>query len=169
MSVPGIIWGLMQVFAFGFCLHPMHVSVTEIDYDEKDRELEITSRIFIDDLEKTLQNSLKQPELDILVPKNGLTIDQMAETYLLSHIRVALDSKPQKISYLAHERDGEAFVFYILISKVKKWRTIQVFNDVITETHDDQSNLVHVTVREKVKSMRLTRNTPVDKLTFEVK
>jgi hypothetical protein len=165
LSLPG----LLQALAFSLCIHPMHVSVTEIDFDEKDKELEITSRIFIDDLEKTLQNQLKQPELDLLNPKNGLTIDQMASQYLGQHIRVSLDGKPQKTEYLGHERDGEALIFYIIVSKVKKWKTIQIFNDVITATFEDQSNLVHVTVHEKVKSLRLTRDTPSDKLTFEAK
>jgi hypothetical protein len=161
--------GLLQVLAFSLCVHPMHVSVTEIDFDEKDKELEITSRIFIDDLEKTLQSELKQPELDLLNPQNGQTIDQMAGKYLAGHLRISLDGKPQKTEYLGHERDGEALIFYVLVSKVKKWKTIQVFNDVITATYDDQSNLVHVTVQETVKSLRLTRNTPADKLMFDSK
>ena len=161
--------GLLHALAFCLCVHPMHVSVTEIDFDEKDKELEITSRIFIDDLEKTLQTQLKQPELDLLNPQNGQNIDQMAGKYLGDHLRITLDGKPQTTQYLGHERDGEALIFYILVSKVKKWKTIQIFNDVITATFDDQSNLVHVTVREKVKSLRLTRDTPSDRLTFDTK
>jgi hypothetical protein len=73
------------------------------------------------------------------------------------------------VNYLGHEREGEAFIFYIEVSKVKRWKTIQILNSIITETHDDQSNLVHVTVNEKVRSLRLTRDTPVDKLTFDTK
>ena len=63
-------------------LHPIHLSVTEIQYSEKDNSFQITSRIFIDDLELSLRNKLKQPDLDILQPKNGLTLDQMALDYL---------------------------------------------------------------------------------------
>jgi hypothetical protein len=165
ISVTGVFHAL--VVAFG--MHPMHVSVTEIKFDEKDKELEVVSRIFIDDFEKTLQNKLQQPELDILQPKNGLTTDQMAEKYLIEHVKISLDNKAQLIDYLGHEREGEAFIFYFVVSKVKKWKTIQISNDVIMETHDDQSNLVHVTVKEDVKSLRLTREKSADKLTFESK
>lgn len=167
--IPSSLPGLIQALAFSLCLHPMHVSVTEIDFDEKDKELEITSRIFIDDLEKTLQKQLNQPELDLLNPKNGMTLDQMASQYLASHLKITLDGKLQTTQYLGHERDGEALIFYVLVSKVKKWKTIQVFNDIITATFEDQSNLVHVTVREKVKSLRLTRDNPTDKITFDIK
>lgn len=161
--------GFIQVLALGLYLHPIHVSVTEIEFDEKDKALEIMMRVFIDDMELTMREKLNQPELDILEPKNGQTIDQMVSTYLKDHFKITLDNKPQKTNYLGHERDGEAFVFYIEVSNVKKWKTIQVFNDIITETHEDQSNLVHVTARGNVRSLRLTRNTPSDKLTFEMK
>lgn len=161
--------GFIQVLTLGFYLHPIHVSVTEIEFDEKDKALEIMMRVFIDDLELTMREKLNQPELDILEPKNGQTIDQMVSTYLKDHFKITLDNKPQKVGYLGHERDGEAFVFYIEVSNVKKWKTIQILNDIITETHEDQSNLVHVTARGTVRSLRLTRNTPSDKLTFDLK
>ena len=41
--------------------------------------------------------------------------------------------------------------------------------DTCNDPVDDQSNLVHVTVREKVKSLRLSRDTPSDKLTFDTR
>lgn len=151
-----------------FYLHPIHVSVTEIEFDEKDKALEIMMRVFVDDLELTLRNNLKQPELDILEPKNGLTVDQMASNYIKDHFKISLDNKPQKINFIGHERESDAFIFYIEVSNVKKWKKIQIQNDMITEMHDDQSNLVHVTVREKVKSLRLTKDTPADKLSFDI-
>jgi hypothetical protein len=161
--------GFIQLLTLGLYLHPLHVSVTEIEFDEKDKALEIMMRVFIDDLELTLRERLNQPELDILAPGNGQTVDQMVSAYLKDHFRISLDSKPQKIAYLGHEREGEAFIFYIEVSNVKKWKTIQIFNDIITETNEDQSNLVHVTARGNVRSLRLTRNTPSDKLTFDIK
>ena len=160
---------IIQILSLAFYLHPIHVSVTEIEFDENDKALEIMMRVFIDDLELTLRNKLNQPELDILEPKNGLTLDQMANDYLKDHFRISLDNKQQKINYLGHERESDAFIFYIEVSNVRKWKTIQIQNDIITETHDDQSNLVHVTVKDNVKSLRLTKDNPVDKLTFDTK
>ena len=155
----------MAVLAF--FLHPIHISVTEIEYDQRERALEIMMRVFIDDLELSIQEDLNQPDLDILEPANGLTLDQMAERYLARHFSVSLDNKIQKIKYLGHELESEAVIFYIEVSQVKKWNAIDIRNSIITEIYDDQSNLVHVTVGEKVKSLRLTKETPADKLTFD--
>lgn len=162
-----IYYTIAQITTLLFFLHPLHISVTEIQFDEKDKALEIMMRVFIDDLETTLKSSLNDPNLDILEPKNGKTVDQMMQEYLKTRFRITLDNKVQTIKYLGHERESDAFIFYIEVSNVKKWKAINIQNSIITEVFDDQSNLVHVTVNGKVKSLRLTRNTPADNLTFD--
>ena len=157
----------LHITALAFFLHPIHISVTEIEYDQREQALEIMMRVFIDDLEVSIQKDFNQPDLDILEPVNGLTLDQMAERYLARHFSVSLDNKIQKIRYLGHELESDALIFYIEVSQVKKWNAIQIRNSIITETYDDQSNLVHVTVGDKVKSVRLTKETPSGKLTFD--
>jgi hypothetical protein len=164
------IMSFVQISIFSlFSLHPIHVSVTEIELDEKDKALEIMMRIFMDDLELTLRNHLGDPELDIMKPKNGKTTDQLVGEYLKKHFKITLDNKPQVANLLGHEEESDAFIFYIEVPKVKKFKTIKVQNTIIQETHDDQSNLVHVTVRDNTKSLRLTRSNPIDNLTFEIK
>jgi len=148
--------------------HPLHVTVTEIEFDEKEKRLEIMMRVFADDLETTLRKHFNQPELDIIKPA-GMTVDQMMTEYLKSHFKISLEGKPQTVKYLGHEIEGEAFIFYIEVSNVKKLKTIAVANDVLMEIHNDQSNLVHVTVREVVRSLRLTAEKSSDKLTFDAK
>jgi hypothetical protein len=152
-----------------FSLHPIHVSVTEISYDEKDKELEIISRIFIDDLETAIRQAQNKPELNLLTPGSDTSIDKLVSGYFQSRLKIKLDGKEQKVVYLGHEIESEAILCYIQIPAVKKWKTIEVVNTVITELHDDQSNLVHVTVRGDVKSLRLMQNNPSGKLTFDVK
>ncbi len=151
-----------------FSTHPLHVSVTEIEFDEKERRLEIMMRVFADDLELTMRKQLNRPELDIMSPK-GLTLDQMMGSYLKNHFSISLEGKPQKVNYLGHESEGEAFIFYVEVSNVKKLKTILIKNDILMETHDDQSNLVHVTVRGTVRSLRLVSEKSSDKLTFDIK
>ena len=167
MNILSMINGGLQLTTLLFYLHPIHVSVTEIEFDEKDKALEIMMRVFVDDLSVTLQKTTNQPSLDIYEQKNSAIVDQLARDYLKDHFSISLDNKPQKLVYLGHETEGEAFIFYIEVANVKKWKTIKVFNDILTETHSDQSNLVHVTVKEKIRSLRLTKDTPSNQLTFE--
>ena len=70
---------ILKVTVLSLLLHPMHVSVTEIEFDEKDKRLEIMMRVFIDDLEVSLRNRLNKPELDLLSPKEAAHLDPMIE------------------------------------------------------------------------------------------
>lgn len=159
---------VFHLIAF-FFLHPMHVSVTEVEYNEKNKAIQITSRIFIDDLELSIRSKVKKESLDLLQPGGGLTTDQLVSAYLNEHLRIKLDGKPAMVKYLAHEIEDLAIICYLEIENVKKIKSIEVTNTVIQETHDDQSNLVHITYKGPVKSYRLTREKPTDILKFDNK
>ncbi len=145
--------------------HPIHVSVTEINYDEEDKALEIMMRVFVDDLETAMRKRHQIPDLDITNPK-GKTLDELVREYVTANVSIALDGKRQVLNYLGNERDGEAFVFYIEVAKVKKWKDVSITNQVLTEIFDDQSNLVHFTRRKTVRSLRLNKYNPSGVLTF---
>lgn len=157
------------IYSLFFFLHPIHISVSEINYSEKDKALQITSRIFIDDLELSIRAERKEDELDLIEPKNGLTTEKMVSDYVLKHMAVKLDGKLQKLKFLGMELEEPALICYIEIENVKKFKIIEVRNDIIMETHEDQSSIVHVTYKGPVKSMRLMRNNPVGSITFDMK
>jgi len=157
------------LYSLFFLLHPIHISVSEINYSEKDKALQITSRIFIDDLELSIRAQRNEPDLDLIEPKNGLTTEKMVSDYVLKHISVKLDGKVQKMNFLGMEREDPALICYIEIENIKKFKTIEVRNDIIMETHDDQSSIVHVTYKGPIKSMRLTKENPVGAITFAEK
>ena len=167
MTILPALSGLLSTFVFCLFLHPIHVSVTEIEYDEKEKALEIMMRVFMDDLELTLRNERKNPDLDLLKSAGGDSVDDLVKEYLRDHFIISLDNKIQKTNYLGHEREGQAFIFYVEVTDVNPWQTITIRNDIIMSVHDDQSNIIHVFRGDDVKSLRLTRNTPADRLTFE--
>jgi hypothetical protein len=147
--------------------HPLHISVSEIEYAEKEKMLKIMMRVFVDDFEQAMGQRLNKPDLDIRQLENGMTVDKIAGEYLKEHFKISLDGKIQNTVFLGHEEESEAFIFYVEVKNVKKWKTIQISDDLMTEMFEDQSNIVHVSINDKIKSLRLTKDTPTDKLTFD--
>jgi hypothetical protein len=147
--------------------HPLHISVSEIEYAENEKMLKIMIRIFVDDFEQTMGKRLNNPDLDIRRLENGLTVDKLAGEYVKEHFKISLDGKIQNTVFLGHEEESEAFIFYVEVKNVRKWNTIQISADMMTEMFEDQSNIVHVSINDKIKSLRLTKDTPTDKLTFD--
>ncbi|MEM9856896.1 MAG: DUF6702 family protein [Bacteroidota bacterium] len=137
-------------------LHPLHVSICEIEYDPSSKSLEIIQRIFLDDLESEIRLDLGLPELDITVPDNGSTLDDMAEAYLLKRLKFEVNGKEASYKYLGHEIEGDAILCYIEIEKVKKLKSIKVHSDILLDFFDDQINIIHVEVEDRIRSMKLT-------------
>ncbi|NJN42905.1 MAG: hypothetical protein HC811_12410 [Flammeovirgaceae bacterium] len=155
------------IFSFFLFLHPIHISVTEIEYNEKNKSIEIISRIFIDDLELSIRNTTGDQELDLLNPPIGNTTDQLVRDYLKDRMVITVDKKKLKINYLGHEVEDLSLVCYLEVENAKKFKSIEVMNSIISETHDDQSNLVHVTLNGKVKSLRLMKENSKGILNFD--
>lgn len=146
-------------------IHPIHVSVTELTYDEKEKQLEITMRVFTDDLEQAVRKSTGIADLDIIDSETA-KVDELMRSYLKDHFSVSLDNRQQILSYLGHEHDGDAMVFYIEVAKVKRWTSVSIKNDVLMEVFADQSNLINCYVGETVKSLRLTKDNSTGVLQF---
>ena len=156
-----------MVLALLSILHPLHVSVCEIEYDSNKKSLEIIQRIFLDDLESEIRLDLNQPELDITLPNNGLTLDQMTKTYLLKRLKIEINGKPIEYYYLGHEIEGDAILCYIEIEKIRKLKSIKVESSILSDLFDDQVNIVHVEVDNKIKSMKLTPNNRLEEFTYD--
>jgi hypothetical protein len=95
--------GYMITFLYSFLLllHPIHLSVSEINYSEKDKALQITSRIFLDDLELSIQNQLQSSQgLILLQPGKGSEQPSNSSVIMFfKRLSVKLDGKLQKTEF----------------------------------------------------------------------
>lgn len=148
---------------YGF--HPIHVSVTEIEYDAAEKELEIMMRIFIDDLENALRRFHGQERIDVLNP-GETPIEKLISAYLIDKFIVSIDSRRRPFRYLGQEEEGQAFICYIQVPGVNQWKECEVTNSILLEMFDDQSNIVHVTSNGVTRSQRLTRGNPKGRFSF---
>lgn len=148
------------------CLHPIHVSICEIEYDRNNKALETTMRIFLDDLEKGIRSNKGNPDLDLTDLPQGINLDELIKSYLAKNFKVSVNSKTTAYNYLGHEIEGDAVFCYLEITKVKKLKSIKIYNATLTDLYEDQTNLVHIEVDEKIRSMKLTRFQKEDEITY---
>lgn len=152
------------IFAGLSLFHPLHVSVTELEFDQRDGEFEVTMRIFMDDLENAVRKSTGNDAIVLTGDTSGK--DDLMKAYILGKLSVQVDGKGKTVQYLGHETQGDAFIFYMIIEQSEAWREVVVQNEILQELYDDQSNLINVIAGEKVKSLRLTKTKPSGKLVF---
>ncbi|MEM9339120.1 MAG: DUF6702 family protein [Bacteroidota bacterium] len=135
--------------------HAFHVSVTDIEYKEEKKSLQISSRIFLDDLEETLRATTDNKSLDITSEKDWDFVNKNLREYALKNIKLHGDKGLMDLNYIGAEIDSDVMWVYLEVEKVKKLKSIKVVNRMLMDAYEDQENIVHVRAHGKVKSARL--------------
>ncbi len=150
--------------------HPFHVSVCTMHYAEQDQSIQITLKLFADDLEETLNNKTttqsQQTYIDVLNPKDKAAITAIISTYIGQHLRVSVNGKPVETAFLGYEMEDFAMWCYLEITGIAQIDQMEVENTILTESFDDQTNIVQVDYKGDEKSMKLAIDNPSDVLTF---
>lgn len=161
----------MGVMLFKWCLpalmaavHPFYMSVTEIRYNAPRKSLEISCRIFSDDLENVLKKQSGQP-LDIIHPKNRAAADSLVAGYLRRHLSLRADGQPVHFKYLGYEIAEDATWCYLECAPLAPFRKLDVQNDILYSEHETQSHMVHVMVNDRRQSTKL--DNPKASATFD--
>jgi len=133
--------------------HPLHVSTTEVNFNAKDKTLEISCKIFSDDFESILARLYKQ-KTDLSNPNMKTAMDELVKKYLLSHLQLKANGKATTLNYIGFEIDHEATNIYLEVEKISSVKSIEVNNTILYDLFDDQMSIIHIvkgTIRKSSK------------------
>lgn len=154
-----------------FCLfsftasHKFYVSVTEIEHNQKEKSLQIISRVFTDDLENVLQQRY-DPELRLGKKVETEGADEYISKYLKAKIQIEVDGAIVEARLLGKEYENDMTIFYIESPGVSDFKRIKIKNSVLMDLFEDQKNLIHVAYKGKTKSLILADGKEEDLLNF---
>jgi hypothetical protein len=143
--------------------HPFYVSVTEIEQNQKTGKLQVSTRIFYDDLEKALDKRYKT-NINILKPVNKQQVDALISGYVKEHLKIKADNKEMLLKYVGYEIEEEAAWCYFETDKTDPVRNLYIQNNILFEQHESQVNMIHALVTGKRQSSKL--DNPKDKVNF---
>src|SRR5688572_1701844 len=105
--------------------HPFYVSVTEIEQNQKTGKLQVSTRIFYDDLEKALDKRYKT-NINILKPVNKQQVDALISGYVKEHLKIKADNKEMLLKYVGYEIEEEAAWCYFETDKTDPVRNLYI-------------------------------------------
>ncbi|NNF19448.1 MAG: hypothetical protein HKN61_06690 [Flavobacteriaceae bacterium] len=158
MKTPKKLLLLFLLPLFAFTAHKFYVSVTMVEYSEKEKALQLTSRIFIDDLDKLLSERYGI-KAALATKKESPQADFYIDKYLRSKIVFRIDGKPVPYKFLGKEYKDDLVICYIEVPDVEldKVKTLEIQNDLLTDLFEEQQNIVHFKLRGQKKSFVLIR------------
>ncbi len=146
----------MPLLAFT-AAHKFYLSVTNVDYSEKEQSLQIISRIFIDDMEAVLE---ARYEVDpaLATEAESPEADAYIERYLRAKFNVSVNGQRQEYRFLGKRYDKDLLVCYLEVSGVPQssLKSVEIDNSVLTDLFEEQRNLVHFNILGNKKSLVLT-------------
>lgn len=144
-------WLAISLFSF---LHPFYVSVTEIHHNSNTKSLEISCKVFVDDMEKILTQTYKTT-VDLSDVKQQASNDKLMFEYFSKHLSVKPDGKTAKLQYVGYEKDSESVYCYLEVTGVPTVKKLEISNSILHDLTSDQINIMHVIVNGKRQSYKL--------------
>jgi hypothetical protein len=145
--------------------HPFYVSVTEIEQSQKTKAVQVSVRIFYDDLEQTL-NKEYNAGINISKPVNKQKVNQVIDSYLQHHLKIKANGKLLTLKFVGYEIEEDAAWCYLETVPLPPVHDFVIVNDLLFEAHPSQSNMVHTIVNGQRKSIKLDNPSSTAAITF---
>ena len=134
--------------------HPFYISVTEINHNSQAKMLEVSCKMFADDLEKTLEQNYKT-SLDITDAKYKAVADKLIADYVKKHLALTADNKSTVLQYVGYERDKESVYCYFEVDNMPTVKKLDITNTLLHDFNTGQINIMHVIVNGRRQSTKL--------------
>lgn len=144
-------------------VHRFYAAIYQIHYVPQKKMVQITMRIFVDDLNEGLKNKYhKQTYLgtDRESPEDVV----LMQKYLADTFKISIDGKWVALHYLSKELDDAVLVCYYKCKEVTSVKSIRIENSVLTEEFPEQQNIIQYNNDGKKQNLVLTKDVIVGML-----
>ena len=135
-------------------LHPFYVSVIDINHNAKERSVEVSIKVFSDDLETVLKKQ-GGTLIDLSKPGSKPIADKAINQYIQSKLQIQIDGKALSLNYIGYEIQEESVWCYFESPNINSVKKINVRCSLLYEWQQQQINIIHTKVNGIEKSFKL--------------
>ena len=143
---------------FAFTTHKFYTAIYQINFVPKKKMVQITTRIFIDDLNEALENKFHKKIL--LASDNETPQDvDFLKKYLSEKFTLKINGQQKPMLFISKEIEDNILICYLKCVDISKIETLDVQNTIITEVHSEQQNIIQANFNNKKSSLLLDSET----------
>jgi hypothetical protein len=164
----GIVTALLLFLAFSvssFGVHKFYMAIYQVNYAAEKKMLQITSRLFVDDLDKALEKKYGKKFFLGTDKETPESID-LLKKYLAEKFTVKVNGQSKIVNFLSKEMDGDVLVCYSNVRDISKINSIEINNSVLIDCFSEQQNILHLTVFGTKKSFLFTESSTTQMLKY---
>lgn len=151
-----LFFGIVFLSLTSFGYHKFYMGIYQVNYAPDKKMLQITSRIFVDDLNNALEKKYTK-KLNLGTDKESAEELVLLKKYMSEKFSLKVNGELKPIQFLSKELDGDVMVCYWNIREVSKIKSIEVYNAVLVDWNSEQQNITHFSVN-KIKNSFLFTN-----------
>jgi len=148
-----------------FDMHKFYMAIYQINYAPEKKMLQITTRIFVDDLNKALENKYKK-KFFLGAENESPESVELLKKYLSESFTIKINGQAKPMNLLSKEMDGDVLICYLNIKDVTKIKSLDIYNAVLVESYTEQQNILHVTAFNSKKSFLFTNTSTKQMLKY---
>ena len=141
-------------YSAGIGIHPFYIAVTEINHNVTEKSLEITCKVFAEDIEQAIEKQ-NNTQLDILSEKDKEKCRQLLPGYFNRNLIISVDGRRVPLKFIGFETEKESTFCYFEVANVSSLKKMVVANTILFDFTDKQINIMHVTANGTRKSTKL--------------
>jgi hypothetical protein len=139
------LFGLLTFVVTAFSVHKFYVSLYQVDYAPEKKMLQITSRIFIDDLNKAIAKKFSKKIQ--LGSENETDADiVLFKKYFNEKFTIKINGQLKTVQFLSKEMEGDILICYFKITEIHKIESLEIYNAVIIGGNSEQQNIMHFSI-----------------------
>ncbi len=150
-----ISFSLLVFVISAFGLHKYYISLTQINYIEDQKSLQLTTSVFIDDLENVLRKTYDT--IVTIGETDNQLMDSLYRNYLNNNLRVSVQGQKVRLKLLLAEVETDEVFFYIEGENIDTFTDMEVVNSMFVSQIFEQQNIIKTSVNGKHKSLILNR------------
>ena len=146
-------------------LHAIHMSLCEITYNADTHGLEMTFKLFTDDVEQALEAE-GTGRLHLGEKNEQKEAGRYLARYLEKNFKIQVNNKWVVWKYIGKEVESDVLWLYAEGTEIPPLKTVSITNTILTQIFDDQSNMVHVKTGKQKRVLLLNQAKPSDSVEF---
>lgn len=156
---------LLVSFCFLGMSHKFYVAIFQVNHAPDKKMLQVTTRIFVDDLEDALE---KKYARTFSLDGSSQNPDELAlmQKYMAEKFKIAVNGKPQQLTYLSNELENNVFICYFRATGIDKISSVKVTSNVLFDFVTEQQNIIQTNINGKKSSLLLTIDNPIGTINY---
>lgn len=157
---------ILPCLGFNAEKHEYYVSVTTIEYSEKQQALQIISQVFIDDFETLLRKRYDE-SITLKTKNEAEEVEVYMNRYLTDKLKIKVNGQDVAFTYIGKEYKDDIVYSYLEVANVSNINSIEVSNQLLFDAFSDQQNILRLKLLGKNKSFLLVPENDTCSLNFE--